>query len=61
MKKPFSVRIEETSQKRFKALSAVTALDGSELLNKMIIDAEKNLTEDQLAAYTSLMKAWKDS
>jgi len=59
-KKPFSIRIEQVHQDRFKALSTVLQVDGAKLLKDMLTEAEKGLNEKQKTAYEALLNCWKD-
>jgi len=59
-KRPFGVRIEQSSVDRFRALSAVLGIDGSDLFNALLLSKEKELTDEQEKAYKQLLKVWRD-
>jgi hypothetical protein len=59
-KKPFSIRVEPYVINRYKALSTVLNIDGAKLLNDLILEKEKELTDGQRDAYEALLKIWKE-
>ncbi|MBS4194345.1 hypothetical protein [Lederbergia citri] len=61
MKKPFSIRVESTVSDRFKALSTVLGIDGSELLKEIVNDRSEQLNDKQKAAYEALLNCWKNA
>lgn len=59
VKKPFSVRVEENVTVRFRALSAVLNIDSAKLLDVLVREKEKSLTEEQDKAYRAVLKVWR--
>lgn len=59
MKKPFSIRVAEETQNRFKAIAYVLDENKDDLLKDMITHYYETLTEDEKQACQSLIKIWK--
>jgi putative effector of murein hydrolase LrgA (UPF0299 family) len=58
MKKPFSIRVEQTTVNRFKAISTIENIDGAALLSEMILDWENKLKGEKKEAYEALLRIW---
>ena len=61
VKRPFAIRVEENVSTRYKALASVLNIDSAHLLEKLINDQEKILSNDEKEAYIALLKVWKKS
>ena len=59
-KKPFSIRIEQIHQDRFRALATVMNKDNAEFLKELVNEAESNLNENQRIAFEALIKCWME-
>lgn len=59
-KKPFSIRVEPYVVNQYRALSTVLNIDGAKLLSELISERVGKLTKEQLNAYESLLKLWKE-
>ena len=59
-KKPFSIRIEEETALRFKALSTVKDSDNAVLFDAMVAEHEKELSDKEREAYEALLNLWQD-
>jgi hypothetical protein len=60
-KKPFSIRVEQPTVNRFKAISTIENVDGATLLQQMILDWENKLKGEKREAYDSLLRIWSNS
>lgn len=61
VKRPFAIRVEENVSTRYKALASVLNIDSAHLLEKLINDQEKILSNEEKEAYIALLKVWKKS
>ena len=61
VKRPFAIRVEENVSTRYKALASVLNIDSAYLLEKLINDQEKILSNEEKEAYVALLKVWKKS
>lgn len=57
-KKPFSVRVEQTTVNKFKAIATIENIDGAKLLQHMIVDWEIKLEGEKKEAYEALLRIW---
>lgn len=61
VKKPFSIRIEESDSTRFRALATVLDISSDQLLIRMINEQEKLLTTGHKQAFEALLKVWREN